>query len=86
MPTSTITSKGQTTIPKEIRDLFNLTPGTKVDFVVQPDGTLVLRPATLDIRDLRDAVKVKGYEPLTVDGMHDAVAAAAVEKYRRSRR
>lgn len=40
---TTITSKGQVTIPKHIRDSLNLEPGSKVIFDVNNDGELVLR-------------------------------------------
>ena len=39
-----ITVKGQVTIPKAIRDRLGLKPGGRVDFVVEPDGRVVLRP------------------------------------------
>jgi len=41
MPT-TLTSKGQVTIPKKIRDALNLTPGCEVEFSVNRDGEVVL--------------------------------------------
>jgi antitoxin PrlF len=40
---TTVTSKGQVTIPKHIRDSLNLEPGSKVAFDVNSDGELVLR-------------------------------------------
>ncbi|MGH6671351.1 MAG: AbrB/MazE/SpoVT family DNA-binding domain-containing protein [Xanthobacteraceae bacterium] len=39
---STITRKGQVTIPKSIRDRLNLRPGNKVDFEPTPDGHFIL--------------------------------------------
>ncbi|MGH2350760.1 MAG: AbrB/MazE/SpoVT family DNA-binding domain-containing protein [Chloroflexota bacterium] len=39
---ATITSKGQITIPKEVRDALGLTPGTQVEFTVEP-GRVVMR-------------------------------------------
>ena len=39
---TTLTSKGQVTIPKHIRDALNLTPGSSVDFDVNPDGDVVI--------------------------------------------
>jgi len=53
MPVSTITSKGQTTIPEEIRRHLKLKPGDRIEFVVEPDGRVVLVPATVDIADLK---------------------------------
>ena len=44
MPTS-LTSKGQVTIPKRIRDALRLVPGTAVDFAVNPRGEVVLLKA-----------------------------------------
>lgn len=43
---TTLTVKGQVTIPKQIRDALNLLPGTAVDFAVNRDGELVLQKAT----------------------------------------
>ncbi|MBK6615673.1 AbrB/MazE/SpoVT family DNA-binding domain-containing protein [Ottowia sp.] len=44
MPT-TLTVKGQVTIPKQIRDALGLTPGSAVDFAVNRDGEVVLHKA-----------------------------------------
>jgi antitoxin PrlF len=42
---ATITSKGQVTIPKHIRDALGLRPGSAVDFAVDDQGQVVLVPA-----------------------------------------
>jgi AbrB family looped-hinge helix DNA binding protein len=39
---TTLTSKGQVTIPKQIRDALNLTPGSSVDFAVSKEGDVVI--------------------------------------------
>lgn len=52
MPASHITSKGQTTIPKSIRDHLHLQPGDRIDFVVEANGKVVLEPVTIDVMDL----------------------------------
>ncbi len=44
--TTTLTVKGQVTIPKKVRDALALTPGTRVEFVVNPAGDVVLRSAS----------------------------------------
>jgi antitoxin PrlF len=44
MPSSSVSSKGQVTIPLEIRNRLGLKEGDRVDFVVE-DGKTVLRPA-----------------------------------------
>jgi AbrB family looped-hinge helix DNA binding protein len=40
---TTITQKGQVTIPKQIRDALGLTPGSAVDFAADKDGNVILR-------------------------------------------
>jgi len=60
-----VTEKGQVTIPKEIRDRFNIVPGTEVDFVASKGGALLIRVDTRDddssIRDFDDwAERVRG--------------------------
>ena len=39
---TTLTSKGQVTIPKHIRDALNLAPGSSVDFAVNKEGEVVI--------------------------------------------
>jgi len=77
MAISTLTSKGQTTIPKEIRELLGLEPGDKLDFVVESDGRVVLRPATLDVRNLRGLLFKKGRKPVSLEQMDEAIKAGA---------
>lgn len=43
--TTTLTSKGQVTIPKKVRDALHLQPGSAVEFAVNADGEVVLRKA-----------------------------------------
>lgn len=43
--TSTITSKGQVTLPKKFRDYLGVEPGAKVSFVLGSDGEVVVRAA-----------------------------------------
>ena len=55
---STITTKGQVTIPKPLRDRFNLRPHDKVDFSINGDQ-IILRPVKT-LRDLRGCVQGGG--------------------------
>jgi len=74
MPLSTITSKGQTTIPKEIRDLLRLAAGDRVEFIVEGKNRVVLRPATADITELSGMLHVEGRPAVSFDQMDDAIA------------
>jgi AbrB family looped-hinge helix DNA binding protein len=51
---STVTSKGQVTIPKEIRDILHIHSNDRVDFILE-EGRVVLVPVKT-LRDLRGAV------------------------------
>lgn len=44
MPVATLTSKGQVTIPKSIRDFLRVGAGSKVTFELLPNGDVALRP------------------------------------------
>jgi antitoxin PrlF len=52
MPTATLTSKGQTTIPREIREHLRLRPGDRMEFVIDENGRVVVIPISLDAADL----------------------------------
>jgi AbrB family looped-hinge helix DNA binding protein len=70
VPSATVTSKGQITLPKAIRDLLRLGAGDRVDFVVKDDGTVVLRPSTVDVRALSGLLHRQGLKPLSVEEMN----------------
>ncbi len=86
MPESTLTTKGQITIPKPVRDHLKLHAGTRVSFVIQDDGTVVLKPITRHVRELAGLLYRPGQRPATIREMHDAVAEGAIQRYLRSTR
>jgi AbrB family looped-hinge helix DNA binding protein len=57
MPMSTITSKGQITLPKVIRDRLGVRPGDRVVFRERADGEIVVEAATVDLRTLRGRLR-----------------------------
>jgi antitoxin PrlF len=84
MPTATITSKGQTTIPKEVRDALGLHAGDKIDFVIDADGKkATVLPVTLDARNLRGILKPKRKQRVTLEEMEAAIASGAAEGMRK---
>ncbi len=72
MPTSTVTSKGQTTIPKEIREHLHLKPGDRVEFVTDEDGRVMVLAATVDVAELAGILKPPP-KPVTLEEMAQAV-------------
>jgi len=75
MPASTLTSNGQLTVPKAIRDQLGLHEGDRVEFRVMGDGQVVVEAATVDLRDLRGVLKRRGRR-VTVEEMEEAVRKA----------
>ncbi len=73
MPSSTLTSKGQTTIPKEVRDHLRVRSGDQLDFIIQSDGTVVVRPATVHVSELKGILHRKNMKPVSVDSMNEAI-------------
>lgn len=73
MPTATITSKGQVTIPKAVREALGVGPGDRVAFRVK-ESVAIMEPETVDLRDLFGALtsEVTG---VSVEAMERAVAA-----------
>jgi len=62
---ATITSKGQVTIPKPIRDLLGLAQNDLLVFSVKKPQQVIVTPIKTDILSLKGALKVKKYTPLS---------------------
>lgn len=66
---ATLTSKGQTTIPKEIRDSLGMKPGDQMTFTLMPDGTVVIRVKRKSIMELAGVLRKKGRKPVSIAQM-----------------
>ena len=75
---STITRKGQATIPKAIREALHLKPGDRVRFFLHPDGSAILLPK-LPVTALRGMLKHQRRSPATIEEMDEAVIGGANE-------
>lgn len=75
MPSSTLTSKGQVTIPKPIRDLLKVAAGDRLDFVVE-NGQVVVRPGLRDLRDMKGLLRRPGRKAASLEEMQAAIEAA----------
>ena len=67
MSEATLTSKGQTTIPKELRDSLGMKPGHRLTFTLLPDGTVLMRVKRKSVLDAAGKLHRKGRKPLPVD-------------------
>ena len=79
MPEATLTTKGQITIPKEVRDDLGIQPGSKVTFVKMKPGDVRIIAKTGDIRDLIGILHNPDRAPMTIEEMNDAIADAAAD-------
>jgi antitoxin PrlF len=75
MPTAKVTSKGQVTLPKEIRDHLKIAPGHRIDFVVKRSGEVAVKPLNYDFRSLRGILKSRRKTPVSIEEMNEAIAA-----------
>ena len=64
---ATLTSKGQTTIPKEIRDSLHMKTGDRMTFTLMPDATVVMRLKSKKLTELAGTLHKKGRKPVPVD-------------------
>ncbi|MEO5693055.1 MAG: AbrB/MazE/SpoVT family DNA-binding domain-containing protein [Usitatibacter sp.] len=79
MATATVTSKGQITIPIEVREALGLAAGDRVEFVAEEKGVYKVVAATRDVRHLKGLIG-KPAKPVTVEAMKRAIARGASGK------
>jgi AbrB family looped-hinge helix DNA binding protein len=72
MTRATLTSKGQITIPKEVRERLGVEAGDRLEFVEQERGVYRVVAATQDVRNLKGMVP-KPQRAVTVEEMNAAV-------------
>jgi antitoxin PrlF len=70
---TTLTSKGQVTLPKAIRDFLKVRPGDAIDFLIESEGRVLVRPSNADVRDLKGLLKRAGRKPVSLEAMEEAI-------------
>jgi AbrB family looped-hinge helix DNA binding protein len=70
MPETTLTSKGQVTVPREIRDRLGLASGDKLTFTLLSDGTVIMRAKTRRLLDVAGSLTRPGQPKVTVEQMN----------------
>ena len=78
MPSTTLTSKGQVTIPKAVRDELGLREGDRIAFRLLEDGTVIVEPENVELSDLRGILKPKR-KGVSISDMDKAIRAEAVK-------
>ena len=70
MSESTITAKGQTTVPRQVRELIGAGPGTRLVWHVMPGGGLIVRAKTHSVLNLAGSLKSPKRAPVPVEDMN----------------
>lgn len=82
---ATITSKGQITIPARLRQKFRLKDGDKIEFYLDHDGRITMRPRVQTTAEFLDVLEPRRPDPkVTTDDQ--AIALSVLEKDARTRR
>ncbi|MFO1434643.1 MAG: AbrB/MazE/SpoVT family DNA-binding domain-containing protein [Candidatus Competibacteraceae bacterium] len=79
MTTARLTSKGQITLPKIIRDHLGLKRGDRVKFLIGSDESVTILPATRDIRELKGIIP-KPTQPLSIEDMNALIETMGSRK------
>jgi len=74
MQQTKLTSKGQVTIPKNIRDFLYLHAGDKVEFVITETNEVLLRPITKKVDDVFGKLFNSNKKPVSIKEMDLAIA------------
>ena len=77
-----MTSKGQLTVPKDVRQKLGLKPGDRIRFLLEADGRVRLMPAKRDISELV-GILPKPKRALRLEEMDEAIGQAIVEEFAR---
>ena len=80
---SKLTSKGQTTIPLEVRKALKLKPGDRIRYVVT-GGRVELIPRNRSVLELAGVLYDPDRKPISIEEMDEAIGEAIVERYERS--
>jgi AbrB family looped-hinge helix DNA binding protein len=70
MSESTITAKGQTTVPQPIRDALHMQAGSRLTWNLMPDGTAIVRAKTKSVLDLAGMLKAPAGKKVTIEDMN----------------
>lgn len=80
MPTSTLTSKGQITLPKAVREALDLRTGDQVEFVRDISGDFRLRATRADVRSLKGLLHKAGRKAVSLEAMQAAIERQGTAK------
>ena len=82
MALATVTSKGQVTIPKEVRDFLGLRFGDKIEIIIMENGTALIRPISKKVDDIFGKLHKPGRKAASVEEMNQAIRQRVKDKFK----
>jgi AbrB family looped-hinge helix DNA binding protein len=73
MSEATLTSKGQITLPKQIRNALNLKPGDRLSFILEKGKKVRMEAQTLSVSDIKGILKPPSSTPVSISKMNQAI-------------
>jgi antitoxin PrlF len=80
MPTSTLTSKGQITVPKPIREHLHVSEGDQVDFAIAANGDVIMHRISGSVSALAGLLHRPNRQAVSLEEMDQAIAGAVIGK------
>ena len=77
MQESTVTVKGQTTLPKDVRTALGLTSGDRVRYVILEGEVRIVKARS--VKDLKGMLARSSRKSVSLEAMDEAIAAAAID-------
>ena len=81
MSLATITSKGQVTIPKDVRESLKLHAGDKIEILVTANGEAIIRPVSKKVDEMFCKLHKPGRKAMSVDSMNNAIQERMKDKF-----
>jgi AbrB family looped-hinge helix DNA binding protein len=82
MALTTLSTKGQVTIPKKIRDSLKLHTGDKIEIIVTEKREAIIRPVSKKVDDIFGKLHKLGRKAVSLDAMNDALRASMLDKFK----
>jgi len=84
MPTATLTSKGQVTIPLEVRNRLRLKAGDRIEFEIGPSGEVVVTSKRIPFEEIQGILRSPGRKAVSVREMDKGIERAVRARWKRA--
>ncbi len=82
MPLATLTTKGQLTIPKKVRESLKLHTGDKIEFIVTENREAIIRPISKKVDEIFCKLHKAGRKPVSLEAIDDAIRNRIKDKFK----